>query len=67
MSASVQDRLLAMNVLSKFVEDSAERVKQKMKDKNTRLSEIEQDNHNISCIKRVIADLKDEQNEYLPR
>lgn len=65
--ASVSDRLVALNVLTMSVNEMTERLKFKMKDKNCKLSEIELDNHNISCLKRVIAELKDEQNEYLPR
>ena len=67
MTASVADRLVALNVLVRNVDDMTERLKSKMKDKSCRLSEIEQDNHIISCLKRVIAELKDEQDEYLPR
>jgi hypothetical protein len=67
MPSTIADRLVALNVLNRFVDESAERLKLKLKDKNCKLSEIEQDNENISCVKRVIADLKDEQNEYFPR
>ena len=67
MPSTVADRLVALNVLTKYVDETTERLKLKMKDKNCKLAEIEQDNNNISCLKRVIAELKDEQNEYFPR
>ena len=66
MTSTISDRLVALNVLNRYVDEAADRLKLKLKDKNCKLSEIEQDNETISCVKRVIADLKDEQDEYFP-